>query len=187
MSSSATAATTPSGGKETPEARDREEESTCDRRPSTEATETNSPVANGARSREPWPSEDLPSPETHGATGRAEKRTKDPESKDTTSRPPPKPGIPENEPEQESPPSTPANSRIVWPPKVTKTPGPEPTTAKPPNRRGWHRSSPPPGEEETKTPPNEDEPAPATNPTPCEQTPTQEPLSEENSTLETNK
>ncbi|XP_069098379.1 proteoglycan 4-like [Pleurodeles waltl] len=93
---------------------------------------------------------------------------------------------PENESEQEALPSTPANSRSVWPPEATKTPGPKPTPSKPPNRRGWHRSSLPPGEEEIKSPPHEEEPAPATNPTPCEQTPTQESLSEENSTPETN-
>ncbi|XP_069059595.1 platelet glycoprotein Ib alpha chain-like [Pleurodeles waltl] len=95
-------------------------------------------------------------------------------------------GSPENEAELEAPSSTPANSRNVWLPEATKTPGPEPTPSKPPNLKGWHRSSPPPGEEEIKTPLHEDELAPATNPTPCVQTPTPESVPEENSTPETN-
>ncbi|XP_069072053.1 brain acid soluble protein 1 homolog [Pleurodeles waltl] len=95
-------------------------------------------------------------------------------------------GSPENESEPEAPPSTPANSRNDWPPEATKTPGPEPTPSKPPNLRGWHWSSLPPGEEEIKTPLHEDEPAPATIPTPGEQTPTQESVPEEDLTPETN-
>ncbi|XP_069077647.1 uncharacterized protein [Pleurodeles waltl] len=48
-------------------------------------------MANEARSREPLPSVDAPSPEKPRATGRVGTYTEDPKDKDTTSHPPPKP------------------------------------------------------------------------------------------------